>query len=90
MESSSSGFACIGLIADNNSWRWSTDSSLCALAETLYLESGLFLQSKEHCVEIAGGKLNAHPGIRKVSLVLYWNVFTVLITSYEFNLFFVL
>lgn len=27
MESSSSEFACIGLVVDNNSWRWSTDSS---------------------------------------------------------------
>lgn len=65
MESSSREFASIGLLADNNSWRWSTGSSF-TLAETLYLEKGLFLQTEVmSCVEIAGDKLDASPGIKK-------------------------
>lgn len=68
MESSGREFACIGLPADNNSWRWSTDSSF-TLAETLYLEKGLFLQTGVMSrVQRAGDKLNASPGFRKASL----------------------
>lgn len=68
MESSGREFACIGLPADNSSWRWSTDSSF-TLAETLYLEKGLFLQTgvMSH-VQIAGDKLDASPGFKKASL----------------------
>lgn len=52
MESSSSEFACIGLVADNNSWRGSTDSSQRSTGRNPI--SGGW--SKEQCVHIAGGK----------------------------------
>lgn len=63
MESSSSEFACIGLVVDNNSWRWSTDSSQRYTGRTS-VSGGRFVfanQSKDHQVHTAGS-------IRKVSL----------------------
>lgn len=70
MESRSSEFACIGLVVDNNSWRWSTDSSQRYTGRTS-VSGGRFVfanQSKDHRVHTAGGKLDTCPSIRKVSL----------------------